>query len=119
MNRLCETCGTAPSTISVGGRPLCTGCAQKRTAAAALPFVGAALAAAGIIAGSAILAERMQGEGRRSPLDDLGRRFRGGTPTLAAYSRDLTELAREGKLDPVIGRDRRDRARHLDSRAAQ
>jgi ATP-dependent Clp protease ATP-binding subunit ClpC len=106
MNRLCEACGTAPSTISVGGRPLCTGCAQKRTAAAALPFVGAALAAAGIIAGSAILAERMQGEGRRSPLDDLGRRFRGGTPTLAAYSRDLTELAREGKLDPVIGRDR-------------
>jgi len=106
MNRLCEACGTAPSTISVAGRPLCTGCAQKRTAAAALPFVGAALAAAGIIAGSAILAERMQGEGRRSPLDELGRRFRGGTPTLAAYSRDLTDLAREGKLDPVIGRDR-------------
>ncbi|MEN6400319.1 MAG: Clp protease N-terminal domain-containing protein, partial [Armatimonadia bacterium] len=25
---------------------------------------------------------------------------------LAKYSRDLTELAREGKLDPVIGRDR-------------
>ena len=106
MNRLCEACGTAPSTISVAGRPLCTGCAQKRTAAAALPFVGAALAAAGIIAGSAILAERMQGDGRRSPLDELGRRFRGGTPTLAAYSRDLTDLAREGKLDPVIGRDR-------------
>ena len=27
------------------------------------------------------------------------------TPTLAQYSRDLTEYAREGKLDPVIGRD--------------
>ncbi|MCR5791821.1 MAG: ATP-dependent Clp protease ATP-binding subunit [Lachnospiraceae bacterium] len=27
------------------------------------------------------------------------------TPTLDAYSRDLTQLAREGKLDPVIGRD--------------
>ncbi len=26
------------------------------------------------------------------------------TPTLDKYSRDLTELAREGKLDPVIGR---------------
>jgi len=25
---------------------------------------------------------------------------------LAAFSRDLTQLAREGKLDPVIGRDR-------------
>jgi ATP-dependent Clp protease ATP-binding subunit ClpC len=68
--------------------------------------VGAALAAAGLIAGSALLAERMQGSGNTSPLDELGKRFRGGTPTLAAFSRDLTELARNGKLDPVIGRDR-------------
>jgi len=68
--------------------------------------VGAALAAAGLIAGSALLAERMQGSGTTSPLDELGKRFRGGTPTLAAFSRDLTELARNGKLDPVIGRDR-------------
>jgi negative regulator of genetic competence ClpC/MecB len=29
----------------------------------------------------------------------------GNTPTLDRYSRDLTQLAREGKLDPVIGRD--------------
>ena len=28
------------------------------------------------------------------------------TPTLAAYGRDLTDMARQGKLDPVIGRDR-------------
>lgn len=28
------------------------------------------------------------------------------TPTLDSYSRDLTELAREGKLDPVIGREK-------------
>ena len=27
------------------------------------------------------------------------------TPTLNSYSRDLTELAREGRLDPVIGRE--------------
>jgi ATP-dependent Clp protease ATP-binding subunit ClpC len=27
-----------------------------------------------------------------------------GTPTLDEYSRDLTQMAREGKLDPVIGR---------------
>lgn len=27
------------------------------------------------------------------------------TPTLNSYSRDLTALAREGKLDPVIGRE--------------
>ena len=28
-----------------------------------------------------------------------------GTPMLDRYSRDMTELAREGKLDPIIGRD--------------
>lgn len=32
-------------------------------------------------------------------------RGRGGTPTLDQYSRDLTALAREGKLDPVVGRN--------------
>uniref|UniRef100_A0A7V3J9L1 ATP-dependent Clp protease ATP-binding subunit n=1 Tax=candidate division CPR3 bacterium TaxID=2268181 RepID=A0A7V3J9L1_UNCC3 len=31
-------------------------------------------------------------------------RKKSNTPTLDKYSRDLTELAREGKLDPVIGR---------------
>ena len=34
-----------------------------------------------------------------------GSRTKGSTPTLDSYSRDLTELAREGKLDPVIGRE--------------
>jgi len=33
-------------------------------------------------------------------------RQRTKTPTLDQYSRDLTELARQGKLDPVIGRDK-------------
>ena len=28
-----------------------------------------------------------------------------GTPVLDQYSRDLTELARQGKLDPVVGRE--------------
>jgi ATP-dependent Clp protease ATP-binding subunit ClpC len=28
-----------------------------------------------------------------------------GTPTLDKYSRDLTDLARQGRIDPVIGRD--------------
>src|SRR5579863_6987079 len=102
----CETCAARPAVTSYGGRRLCNRCAQKRAATSALPFVGAALAAAGLIAGSAILAEKMQGGGAASPLDELGKRFRGGTPTLGAYSRDLTELARAGKLDPVIGRDR-------------
>ena len=29
-----------------------------------------------------------------------------GAPTLSSYGRDLTAAAREGKLDPIIGRDR-------------
>ncbi len=106
MNAACESCGAVPAPVFYGGRRLCGACAQKRTVASALPFVGAALAAAGLIAGSALLAEKFQGEGKATPLDELGKRLRGGTPTLAAYSRDLTALAREGKLDPVIGRDR-------------
>ncbi len=106
MNALCDSCGQTPAPISHGRQQLCNACAQRRSLTNALPFVGAALAAAGLIAGSALLAERMQNEGgSASPLDELGRRLRGGTPTLAAYSRDLTELAREGKLDPVVGRD--------------
>ncbi len=34
-----------------------------------------------------------------------GRRRQGGTPTLDRFSRDLTEGAREGELDPVFGRE--------------
>jgi ATP-dependent Clp protease ATP-binding subunit ClpC len=106
MNALCESCATRPVAVSYGGRQLCGLCAQKRTAASALPFLGAALAAAGLIAGTALLAEKLQNSGSgESPLEGLGKRLRGGTPTLTAYSRDLTQLARDGKLDPVIGRD--------------
>lgn len=35
-----------------------------------------------------------------------GGRESASTPTLDQYSRDLTELAKEGKMDPVIGRER-------------
>ncbi|MBV9233176.1 MAG: ATP-dependent Clp protease ATP-binding subunit [Candidatus Eremiobacteraeota bacterium] len=107
MTSLCEGCSARPAVTSHAGRALCAGCAQRRAVAGTLPFIGAALAAAGIIAGGAVLAERLQGESRGgSTLDELGKRLRGGTPTLSAYSRDLTQLARDGKLDPVIGRDR-------------
>lgn len=34
-----------------------------------------------------------------------GTKGKASTPTLDSYSRDLTVLAREGKLDPVIGRE--------------
>src|SRR5579875_2847565 len=107
MTATCENCGQRPAPIFDGRRTLCTACAQKRALGGALPFFGAALAAAGLVAASAFLAERLQGDGGggASPLDELGKRLRGGTPTLASFSRDLTELARNGKLDPVVGRD--------------
>ncbi|MGB6985229.1 MAG: ATP-dependent Clp protease ATP-binding subunit [Candidatus Aquilonibacter sp.] len=94
----CESCGRRPSTTTIGRSALCSHCAQRRSAASALPFLGAALAAAGLIAGGAMLIENR---------DELSKRFNvtGGTPTLQTFSRDLTELARNGKLDPVVGRD--------------
>ena len=42
---------------------------------------------------------------RISRMDVSGRRIKGTTAMLDQYSRDLTELARQKKLDPVIGRD--------------
>ena len=37
---------------------------------------------------------------------NVGNKRTTSTPTLDQYSRDLTELAAEGKLDPVMGRDK-------------
>jgi ATP-dependent Clp protease ATP-binding subunit ClpC len=104
-NVTCDACGTRPATAYDGERRLCTVCARRN---AAVPLLGAALAAAGLLAGTAILADRLRREGPAgsSPVDEFTRRLRGGnTPTLGSFSRDLTELARNGKLDPVIGRD--------------
>ena len=56
-----------------------------------------------------IYVETLQAIGQDGNLykEDLGRRGQGKnrTSTLEQYSRDLTALAREGKLDPVIGRE--------------
>ncbi len=43
--------------------------------------------------------------GREELQGAKGSRGKTSTPTLNSYSRDLTALAREGKLDPVIGRE--------------
>ncbi|QLH26173.1 ATP-dependent Clp protease ATP-binding subunit [Streptomyces sp. Rer75] len=46
--------------------------------------------------------------GRAAPVPGADQRpvaDRRGTPTLDRYGRDLTDLAREGRVDPVIGRD--------------
>lgn len=42
--------------------------------------------------------------GRREELQTRNSKGRASTPVLDNYSRDLTALAKEGKLDPVIGR---------------
>ena len=42
-----------------------------------------------------------EGYGKKSSRGNISM----GTPTLDQYSRDLTELARQGKLDPVVGRE--------------
>jgi len=98
MSTTCESCRQRPATSVVGRKALCSSCAQRRTAAGALPFLGAAIAAAGLIAGGAMLIENR---------DELSKRLSlgSGTPTLQNFSRDLTDLARAGKLDPVVGRD--------------
>ena len=98
MTTLCESCKTRTATTFDGRTRLCSNCAGKRAATGALPFLGAALAAAGLIAGGALVYERR---------DELKGKlnFNSGTPTLANFSRDLTALARDRKLDPVVGRN--------------
>ena len=101
---ICSSCGRRPSSVVLAGSPLCSVCAQRQSAKSALPFLGAALAAAGLIAGGAMLLENREELGKKFGGLNLGT-IGGGTPTLANFSRDLTALAREGKLDPVVGRD--------------
>jgi len=120
---LCQACGQNPATISdVGFRrgklqrhELCSECAADRRAAN-LPLAGAALISMGLALGAAVVADRVlrrdQGSANNpgsSPLQaplEWAKRLRNGTPTLSAFSRDLTELAAEGRLDPVVGRER-------------
>ena len=97
MTTTCEVCRIRDATIFDGRTSLCAPCAQRRAATGALPFLGAALAAAGLIAGGALLFENR---------DEITRKLGSvGTPTLQNFSRDLTDLAKNGKLDPVVGRD--------------
>ena len=49
-----------------------------------------------------------EGQDEQHDAQEGGEKKRNGqkTPMINAFGRDLTELARQGKLDPVIGRDR-------------
>jgi ATP-dependent Clp protease ATP-binding subunit ClpC len=114
----CEVCRARPASTRDyalrGGRwvdsAVCAECARSRRRAI-LPYVGAATAAAALLAGVAVITDSLNRRGGSTPdaggsklLPDLGA-LRGGTPTLAQFSRDLTALAKADKLDPVIGRD--------------
>ena len=114
MTTTCEICGLRPATVtdlSTGSEQprYCASCAARKQATkVALPLLGAAITAAALVAGGALLIEKIEGQQGRTgtnPFEDLTRRFRNATPTLAQFSRDLTDLARNGKLDPVIGRE--------------
>lgn len=50
-----------------------------------------------------LLSGEQAGSGRGSPKSSA--RGKSKTPALDEFSRDLTKLAREGKLDPIIGRE--------------
>jgi ATP-dependent Clp protease ATP-binding subunit ClpC len=117
MTTTCATCGAAPATVRDlvvrGGTwvtaDVCADCARKRRMQTNVPLLGAALSAVALAFGATFALERMsRGEqGTPAPSDprEWAKRVRGVTPTLSAYSRDLTEAAKAGELDPVIGRD--------------
>ena len=119
MVETCEVCRARPASVRDyalrGGKwtdaAVCDACAKRRRGAI-LPYLGAALSAATLFAGAAVAIERFGRKGGPSEgsssgtTSQLGRFLAGtGTPALAQYSRDLTAAAKNGELDPVIGRD--------------
>jgi ATP-dependent Clp protease ATP-binding subunit ClpC len=118
MVSTCESCGQKPATVRDfafrGGTwveaEVCEACARRRRTAV-VPLVGAALSAVALAVGTTYAIDRFQrGAAERdipnsSDPREWAKRLRGGTPTLSAYSNDLTAAARAGTLDPVIGRD--------------
>ncbi len=50
-----------------------------------------------------LIRQALAESGRQNPQRDREKRSK--TPTLDHFSRDLTQMARDGQLDPVIGRD--------------
>ncbi len=117
MTTTCAACGAAPATVRDlvmrGGMwvsaDVCDDCARKRRMQTTVPLLGAALSAVALAFGATYALEKMSRNegGSQAPADprEWAKRLGGRTPTLSAYSRDLTEAAKAGELDPVIGRD--------------
>jgi ATP-dependent Clp protease ATP-binding subunit ClpC len=101
--RLCDVCAERPGVVQVmfaggGARRaglVCERCAREAMAAQSGPGVDPPFANAGPRrgpgAGSAATRERTQPTSQ--------------TPTLDQFGSDLTQAARDGRIDPVIGRD--------------
>jgi ATP-dependent Clp protease ATP-binding subunit ClpC len=118
MTTLCANCGVRPATVRDfllrGGAwietDVCDLCARRRRAV--VPMLGSGLAAVALALGTTYTLDRIiraSAERSRPASNDpreWAKRLRpGATPTLAAYSRDLTAAAKAGELDPVIGRE--------------
>jgi len=115
MTPICETCGLRPATVrdftlrsgSWVEADVCELCSRRRRTAV-VPLLGSALAAVALAVGTTYAIDRFgRGERELPPADprEWAKRLRTTTPTLSAYSRDLTAAARAGELDPVVGRD--------------
>jgi ATP-dependent Clp protease ATP-binding subunit ClpC len=115
MAPICETCGVRPATVrdftlrsgTWVDAEVCDACARRRRTAV-VPLLGSALAAVALAVGTTYAIDRFTRSERELPTADpreWAKRLRSPTPTLAAYSRDLTAAARAGELDPVVGRD--------------
>ena len=121
--KLCERCGKQPATAVapslIGGRfalaSLCAQCLSDQTRTSLAFAGGAAIAALAVGLTAALIGERFVRKANESapqpqpqPAPPPPRTIFGGagrTPTLNAYSRDLSRQAVEGRLDPVVGRD--------------
>jgi ATP-dependent Clp protease ATP-binding subunit ClpC len=115
----CAICGTRPGTVRDFAQKsgawveadVCRECLNARRPSAVLPLLGA-LSGVALLAGAMFASERMnRGSAAEAPPPpatprEWAKRLRGtSTPTLEAFSRDLTAAAKAGELDPVIGRD--------------
>ncbi len=115
----CAVCGNRPGVVrdfalrdgAWVAADVCRECLRARRAPVLIPMLGA-LSGLAMLAGAMIATDRMNRGGSpaeappaTSPKEWAKRLRPTATPTLEAFSRDLTAAAKAGELDPVIGRE--------------
>ena len=98
----CAVCGQRPGTLRV----VASDGVQRRAATVCEPCANRLMAAQA--QGAPLGAQPIAQPGADAPQSE--------TPTLDEFGRDLTDEARNGRIDPVIGRAERDRADRRDPR---